>query len=277
MSTVRSIERRVYIRRQADRDLTSAAPVVGIEVVRRMEWNGIWAGYMTFVGAGVLLLSFVLGVGFSSLNPLRASSWSEVGTGTLVWSVIALLIATYLGCWVAARTPPTTRRHGMMKAVTLWGMILLSALLLTGWVAGTAASAASGLAGSAASAASALASNGMPSLRGVLQSNGINISDAQAADVAKQMLGGDRAGAATTLANDAGISSERADALLGQITTPVAGAATTAGEAVQRGGGSLAWGMFWISLIGLGVALLAGATGGGLNFGRIRPNLQPTA
>lgn len=275
MSTVRSIERRLYIRRQADRDLASSAPLAGGEIARHMEWNGIWTGYMTFVGVGVLLLSFVLAVGFSSLDPLRASSWASVGTGTLVWSIIVLLIATYLGCWVAARTPRTTKKHGMMKAITLWGMILLSVLFLVGWVGGTAASAAGGIAGSAASA---LNTNRVQSVQGVLQSNGINITNAQATNVSNQLMAGDHTGAATTLANAAGISTARADTVLGQVATPVAGAATTAGEAVKHGAGSLAWGIFWISLIGLGVALLGGSTGGGgINLRRIRPNPQPAA
>ncbi|MGH9519156.1 MAG: hypothetical protein ACRD2D_05880, partial [Terriglobales bacterium] len=110
-----------------------------------------------------------------------------------------------------------------------------------------------------------------------LQSNGINITPAQATNVSNQLMAGDRAGAATTLANDAGISNDRATAILGQVPAPVAGAATAAGTAVKHGGADLAWGIFWIALIGLGVALLGGVTGGGgLNFRR-RPAMQPAA
>lgn len=273
MSTVRSIERRLYVRRQADRDLTSQAQFAGGEIPRHMEWNGIWTGYMTFVGVGVLLLSFVWAIGFSSLNPLRASSWAGVGTGAVVWSVIVLLIATYLGCWVAARTPRTTKKHGMMKAITLWGLILLTVMFVVGWAGSTVVTAAGSMAGSAATA---LNTNRTQSVQGVLQSNGINVTPAQATNISNQLIAGDRAGAATTLANDAGISSARATTILDQASTPVAGAATAAGQAVKHGGGSLAWGLFWIALIGLGVALLAGATGGGglMNFRR-RATPQP--
>lgn len=274
MSTVRSIERRLYVRRQSDRDLASQAAVVSGEIPRHMEWNGVWTGYMTFIGVSVLLLSFVLGVGFSSLNPLAASSWQGVGTGTLVWSAIVVLISLFIGCWVAARTPRTTKRHGMMKGITLWGMAMLSILLLVGWVAGTAVTAASGVAGSAVSAVGATRSN---SLLGVLQSNGVNVTPAQATTISNQLLAGDHAGAATTLSNDAGISTARANSILSQVTTPVAGAASTAGEAVKHGAGSLSWGLFWIALIGLGCALLAGAIGGG-GLPIRRPHLpQPAA
>lgn len=260
MSTVRSIERRLYVRRQLDRDLASQAAVAGGEVPRHMEWNGVWTGYMTFAGAGVLLLSFVFGVGFSSLNPLEASSWSGVGTGTSAWSAVALLISLFLGAWVSGRTPRTTKRHGMMRGVTLWGMVLITAVLIVGWAAGTAVQATSGL---ASGAVSAVSGNRAASIQGVLQSNGINITNAQATAISSQLMTGDKAGAASTLASDANISTTRASDILGQVTTPVTGAATMAGQAVKQGAGSLSWGMFWIALIGLGVALLGGAVGGG--------------
>ncbi|MGH9394702.1 MAG: hypothetical protein ACRD1E_11075, partial [Terriglobales bacterium] len=137
MSTVRSIERRLYVRRQLDRDLASQAAVGGGEIPRHMDWNGVWTGYMTFAGVSILLLSFVFGVGFSSLNPLESSSWSGVGTGTMAWSVVMILIATFLGAWVAGRTPRTSKKHGMMRGITLWGMILLTVLVVAGWVGST--------------------------------------------------------------------------------------------------------------------------------------------
>ncbi|MGH9416987.1 MAG: hypothetical protein ACRD01_10195 [Terriglobales bacterium] len=260
MSTVRSIERRLYVRRQMDRDMASQAAVVGSENLRHMEWNGIWTGYMTFAGVAILLLSFVFGVGFSSLNPLSRSSWASVGGGTLAWAVVVLLISTFLGAWVAGRTPRTTKRHGMMRGITLWGMILLSVLLIIGWITGTAVSAASG----AAPALGAAAGNGATRIEGVLQTNGITgVSNAQATTINTQLMAGDHAAAATTLAAAAGIPAARANTILNQVTTPVSGAATTAGEAVKHGAGSLSWGMFWIALIGLGCCLLGGAVGGG--------------
>lgn len=152
MSTLRSIERRLYVRRQVDRDMAAQAVVATGEVPRHMEWNGIWTGYMTFAGVAIILLSFVLAVGFQSLDPFSSASWRSVGGGVLGWSLVVVLIATFLGAWVAARTPRTTRQHGMMRAVTLWGMILVTALLLTGWVAGTTIGAASQVATTAATA-----------------------------------------------------------------------------------------------------------------------------
>ena len=162
----------------------------------------------------------------------------------------------------------------MMRGVTLWGMVLITAVLIVGWVAGTAVQATSGL---ASGAVSAVSGNRAASLQSVLQSNGISITDAQATTISNQLMTGDKAGAASTLASDANITTTRANDILGQVAAPVAGAATMAGQAVKHGAGSLSWGMFWIALIGLGVALLGGAVGGGgLNIrGPIRLGNRP--
>ncbi|HUX67731.1 MAG TPA: hypothetical protein VMV31_09600 [Terriglobales bacterium] len=275
MSTVRSIERRLYVRRMADRELATQAATVAGEVPRPMEWSGVWTGYMVFVGIAVLLLSFVFGIGFSSLNPLESSSWSGVGAGAMAWSLVALLLATFLGAWVAGGTPATTRRHGIMRGITLWGLILLTALLLVGWVTGTAVAATSGVAGAALGNAPNLSAARVTS---VLQGNGINnITAAQASTISAQLMSGDRAGAANTLATNANIPTARAQSILDQVTAPVAGAATSAGQAVKQGGTSVSWGLFWMALLGLGCAILGGASGGGGRELRrlIRPGGQP--
>ncbi|HXR96226.1 MAG TPA: hypothetical protein VN709_00135 [Terriglobales bacterium] len=261
MSTVRSIDRRLYVRRQLDREApVNRAGLAGAEVPRHMEWNGVWTGYMTFAGLAILLTSFVFGVGFSSLNPMQASSWSGAGGGVAVWSVIVVLISLFFGAWVAGRTPRTSKRHGMMRGITLWGMVLLTTLLLVGWVAGTAVSAAGGIAGSGLGTA---VNTTATALQGQLQSSGINVTQAQATTIAGQLAAGDRSGAANTLANDANISTARANSALAPVSGATSGVASTAATGVKKGGASLSWGIFWIALIGLGCALLGGAVGGG--------------
>ncbi|MGH8378664.1 MAG: hypothetical protein ACRER7_06895, partial [Gammaproteobacteria bacterium] len=86
MSTVRNIERRMFIRRQTDRDIqnqgagvaggagvgaTAMAAGAGAHGWRlaSIEWNGIWAGFMVWIGVETLLMFLVLGIGFSRVNP----------------------------------------------------------------------------------------------------------------------------------------------------------------------------------------------------------------
>ncbi|MGH9414703.1 MAG: hypothetical protein ACRD0Y_13315 [Terriglobales bacterium] len=220
--------------------MASQVAVAPGEVPRHMEWNGIWTGYMTFAGVAIILLSFVLAVGFSSLNPFSAASWRGVGGGVLGWSVVMVLIATWLGCWVAARTPRTTRKHGMMRGITLWGMILLTVLLVVGFVASATISAVA---------------------------SATNVPVAAAAPAAT--LPGAPAAAVPPAAATA------PGAVAPATRGALAGAAQSAAAATKHVGGNLMWGFFWIALIGLGLALFAGAVGGGgINF---RRTARPTS
>lgn len=286
MSTVRNIERRMFIRRQADRDVQTGGAAAAAPRAREwgVEWNGIWTGYMVWAGVEAILLFLVLGIGFSSLNPLRASSWAGVGRGVVIWIAIMTFIATFIGSWVAGRTPPATKHHGIAKGITLWGMIVITTVLLVGWIAGQAVQVASGAVSGVASAAPTAATTGISTLQGALQSHGINLSRAQTTDIATRMAAGDRTGAASTLSRDAGISNAQANDILSSVQSGPVGAlggaasqaGTAAGRAVKQGGGSMAWGLFWISLITLGCAIGGGATGGG-GLKRVRPQPAPAS
>lgn len=280
MGTVRSIERRMYVRRQADRDLQAGQGIAVAEIPGRFSWSGIWGGYLTFIGFGSLLLFFVLGIGFSSVNPLNVSSWQSVGGGVAVWGVIMLLIATFIGAWQSARGPKAvTRREGIKRGVVLWGLIMATMLLIFGWMAGKAVTAAASTAGAVGSAAVPTLQQTTPAtVMTTLQRNGITISQAQATTISTDLTAGNRAAAATTLSQTAGISTARADTLLNQMTGPAGGAAGTAGRTAATGGSMVAWGAFWLSLIGLGVAILGGAIGsGGVTFRRGAQAPLPTA
>lgn len=284
MGTVRSIERRMYVRRQADREMQAAQGVAVAEAPGRFSWSGIWGGYLTFIGFASLFLFFVLGVGFSSVSPLNVNSWQSVGGGVAVWSVIVLLIATFIGAWQAARGPKAlTRREGIKRGVVLWGLIMATTLLTFGWVAGKAVTAAATTAGGAAAAIAPAMQQAVPAtIQITLQRNGVTVTQVQATAISNRLAAGDRAGAATTLSQAAGISTARANALLGEITGPVTGQARTAGRGAAQGaaagGSKVAWGAFWLSLIGLGVAILGGAVGsGGMTFRRGAQAPLPTA
>lgn len=278
MSTVRSIERRMFVRRQADRELEAARVAVpAIGAADRLPWGGIWAGYVVFVGVATLLLFLVMGIGFSNVNPLNASSWATVGGGIATWSVIVLLVATFFGGWVAARRPRSTRGDAMTRAVVLWGLIMLSTLLITGWMAGKAVT----IAGSAASTIGATIQRAAPAtITSTLQQNGVTITEAQATAISARLGAGDRQGAANTLAQAGGISNDRAQTLINQIAGPIQQQAQTAGrqaaQGAAQGGGAVTWAGFWLALLSLGAALLGALASGGTLMKRV-PVKLPTA
>lgn len=270
MSTVRSIERRIFQRRQLDREMHAFGESRTAIRVRGVEWNGVWAGFLVFVGLGMLLMFLVLGIGFSSVNPLNGASWASMGSGVAIWSVIALLISTFVGALVAGQTPPASRRHGMMKGLVLWGLVMLSTLLMAGWLAGHALTAAASTAGGAATAVTGAAATGTAALRGKLQSQGVTITRAQTADYETRLASGHSNSAARVLARDSGVPLARAQAITGRLKSSAsglgsaaAGLGTTAAKGAKTGGSAVTWAGFWLALIGLGCALAGGAVGGG--------------
>lgn len=205
MSTVRSIERRLYVRRQDDRDLRTGHGVAGLQSVVVGPWNGLWQGYMVMLGVAILLVSLTMGIGLSTVTATSGTSWLHMGRGVTIWSIISVLIALFVGSWVAARGPANpSHSHGIARGITLWGMTMGTLLALVLWLGSMAATAAATAAAGAANVAANVAANA---------ANNIN------------------------------------------------GAA--AGSVASHAGSSVAWGVFWLTLIGLGVSIFGGAIGSG--------------
>jgi hypothetical protein len=156
MSTVRSIERRLFVRREADR---KHLPSVAVAPASGMEWSGIWSGYTVAAGVTVLLVSLVLGIGFSMVNPLSPGSWQAAAGHVGLWAAIACLIGIFIGGLVTGQYPAATHRHAIMKSVAMWGLVMITTTLLAFWIAGmtaaSVASAAGPIAGAVPSAAAA--------------------------------------------------------------------------------------------------------------------------
>lgn len=284
MGTVRNIERRMFVRRQQDRDLQAGTgQAAAKEGVRGLEWNGIWTGYLVWVGCEAILGFLILWIAFSNVNPLHAGSWVGVGGATVIWLAIITFISTYIGAWVAGRTPPGTKSHGIAKSLPLWGLIMLTVFLIVGFVASQAVTVAAGGVAAAGNAAPAATTATITQFRGALQSEGATVTQAEAAHIGAQMAAGNSAGAAATLSHDAGIPLAQAQTTLTRVQAgpagQLAGIASNVGAAAATGakhvGGSLAEGMFWIALITLGCAIGGGATGGGGLGKRFRGPWQP--
>ncbi len=266
MNTVRSIERRMFSRRETDRQGEVVnMPVAGAP--EKVEWSGVWSGYVISIGVALLLMFLVLGLGLSSVNPVDANSWKSAAAGTGIWVGICFLIATFIGGWVAGRSPASTRRIGLLKGVTMWGLLMVSAIALGALLAGTALTTASSIASSPTAAQAATSVAGSTSdLPTVLQNNGIQLSAAQTTALQARLAAGDRTGAASTLARDANLPNARATAIINQVNanSPLAGVsggqvASTAKTVAARA----SWAGFWFALITLICAAVGGVIGGG--------------
>jgi len=149
----------------------SAAGPVAV-AAPRLSWGAVFAGAFVAIGLWLLLYTLGLGIGLVAIDPDNPSSLKGAGIGTGIWSLIAPLIALFLGGLVAGRVAGIIDRGaGAIHGAVLWSLALLAGVWMTlfavrfivgttakatGAVAGAAAEAAKGAVGSAGGASSAL-------------------------------------------------------------------------------------------------------------------------
>lgn len=104
------------------------ADVVVEQVVDRprLSWGAIFGGAVTALGLWILLYAFGLAVGLSSLDPANPHSARSSGIFTGIWSLVAPLIALFVGGWVAGRGSSIfTRGQGATHGLVMWGLTSL--------------------------------------------------------------------------------------------------------------------------------------------------------
>jgi hypothetical protein len=96
-------------------------------VVRpRLSWGAVIAGAVTALALWLLLYSFGLAVGLSSLDPRNPGSVRPSGIFTGIWALVAPLVALFAGGWVAARGANVLGRgDGARHGLVMWGVTTL--------------------------------------------------------------------------------------------------------------------------------------------------------
>ncbi|HLL06645.1 MAG TPA: hypothetical protein VK539_39095 [Myxococcaceae bacterium] len=154
----------------------------------KLSWGAIFGGTFVALGVWVLLYSLGLALGLSSVDPADPGSAKAAGIGTGIWSLIAPLIALFVGGMVASRTAGVVdKMGGALHGAVLWGVTTLAGVIVMGMalssLLGTVfnvGKAAVGATGSAvASAASGAASQG-DNAGNLARSFGLNADDALA-------------------------------------------------------------------------------------------------
>jgi hypothetical protein len=95
----------------------------------RIAWGGVWAGLL--IGFGVLLLLGALGLAIG-ITAADAAGARELGIGAVIWGLLTLLIALFIGGMVASRTSLVyDRMTSMVQGSLVWVMSILILLYLT--------------------------------------------------------------------------------------------------------------------------------------------------
>ncbi|WP_017298387.1 hypothetical protein [Nodosilinea nodulosa] len=113
-----------------------------------VRWGPIFAGLVVAIATQLVLTGLGAAIGLTSLANMDTPQGDAAGVGTAVgiWSIVSLLIALFLGGWIAARAcGPMNRKTAMLNGAILWATTLaVSAWLLSSGVAGAFGLAAQG-------------------------------------------------------------------------------------------------------------------------------------
>ena len=118
-----------------------------VEYHDRVRWGPIISGLVVALATQLILSALGAAIGSSFLAGSGAprSNAGGVGTGIGIWSVISLLIALFVGSWVAGRAcGPMNRNTALLNGAILWA----TTLALSSWLLASGVSGAFGIAAS---------------------------------------------------------------------------------------------------------------------------------
>ena len=227
-----------------------------------IRWGAVLAGVA--VGISVQLVLTLLGIA-SGLSATDVTQGEGVGTGPLIWAGFSMLVAAFVGGYVAARMSGLKRKaDGILHGAVSWAVTTILFAVLATSVGGRLMS---GVFNNMSQLAQAGSQGGNSSPIGaILQSQGAKLDMASMQQFVQYLQAGQREPAVQLLAGRTGIDQTRAAAIVDQalIVTGSAQAASPQGRqatenAVQKAGTAA-----WVVFLAVALALAIGIGGGAL-------------
>lgn len=146
-------------------------PAIGYSA-RRIYWGATIAGVIVTVGIWLLLHVLGLGIGLATVDPQYPTSLRGVGIGTGIWSVIAPILALFVGGMVAGRVagaiPPLS---AVIHGTVLWSIATLGSLIILLWVLGSL------IGGAAQVGGQVLGATGSAAVQGIAQLDQVTLEN----------------------------------------------------------------------------------------------------
>jgi hypothetical protein len=148
----------------------------------QMRWSAVFAGTALAVGLWILLQMLGMGIGLAAVDTDDAGSLRGVGIGTGIWSVIAPLIAVFVGALLVGRLSGTLdRKVGAMHGSVMWSLAFIigvwAMMSLVSSVVGGVARVGGAAASAGGSAISSAVQAGGENAGGVMSALGIDAND----------------------------------------------------------------------------------------------------
>lgn len=123
-----------------------------------IRWSAVFAGAAVAVGLWILFQVFGMGAGLAAVDTDNAGSLKGVGIGTTVWSLLAPLIAMFIGGYIGGKLAGTRDdKIGALHGVVVWALTSVLGVLATVSLVSALAAGAARAGGAAISATGAVA------------------------------------------------------------------------------------------------------------------------
>jgi hypothetical protein len=165
------------------RDLEAVSPLrselVEARISSNARWGAIVGGVVMATALWVVLHIFGMGVGLTAIDPEGTNSIRSIGIGTGIWSVIAPMIALFVGGLVVSRLAPSPSRlsraiHGGL----VWAVAALASVAILFLIASSVVRGAAAAGGRVVGAVSGVVADGAGAIdSGTLKSLGIDADE----------------------------------------------------------------------------------------------------
>lgn len=234
-----------------------------------LRWTAIFGGLAAGAASYVLLALLGVAIGLTAVDPQAAEPVGAVPLTTGIWTAVSMLIAAFIGGYVAARGSGLTRRtDGMLHGFVTWG----ATVLLFAWMATTAVGAllggTAGILGQGLQGAvgGAQQGGGLAQLQQMItggQGGDISQQDMQA--LQQQIQAGDRQGAVSIMVERMGFTQERAEQAVDPALAVMGPGAGQQAEQMAEGAvgavSAASWWLFIGMLLSLALAIWGGMLG----------------
>lgn len=96
------------------------------------DWGAIWAGMFTFIAIWSVFGLLGMAIFAGAANPGATQTLTSMGIGMAIWAVVLTIIAMYVAGWETARlAASTTRHHGLIHGMIMFGLSVVATLLVT--------------------------------------------------------------------------------------------------------------------------------------------------
>jgi hypothetical protein len=233
-------------------------------LVPTLRWGAILAGVAAGLSTQLLLAMLGLASGLSLAN---VSDGVTPGSGTLLWSILSLLVAALVGSYVAGRVSGLSRKaDGMLHGVVTWSVSTLLFIMMATSVGGTLLSGIFYDIGQG-SAASNQAASSMGFVGMLNRQIGSNLNPSDFRVLQEDILNGKRDTAISFLTTRSGLKTDRAANIVDQALILSGQSQLASSEARANAERSIkavslvAWSVFLATALSLIASIFGGLIG----------------